>query len=75
LVSEVVSQNGAGGLYYFEIEFENSLIETNYYSVINSLNAHPNTKKVLPTYMVNGSKFGLSNNFYVKLKKQLILLF
>jgi len=69
-VSNVVPQYGTNPIiYYFEIEFENSLIETNYYSVINSLNAHPNTKKASPTYMVSGSKLGLSNNFYVKLKK------
>jgi len=38
--------------------------------IINSLNTHPNTRKASPTYLVNGSKLGLSNNFYVKLKKE-----
>jgi len=44
-VSEVIPRYSADGLYYFEIEFDNSISETNYHSVMNNLNAHIIRKK------------------------------
>jgi len=68
-VSEITTQYKSNNLYYFEIEFNNSLSEANYYSVIDNLNVNQNVKKASPTYTLGKSKAGLSNNFYVKLKK------
>jgi len=69
-VSDVVPQYGVNpAIYYFEIEFSNSLTEVNYHSIINSINTHISIKKTSPTYKINEHKLGCTNSFYVKLKR------
>jgi len=68
-ISEITTQYKSNNLYYFEIEFENSITQSDYYSIIGNLNTQSSVKKASPTFLLGDNKAGLSNNFYVKLKK------
>ncbi|WP_025743061.1 S8 family serine peptidase [Aquimarina pacifica] len=56
--------------FYMEVATKTSLSNKEYREQIASFKLKANTLMVSPTYIKNGHKIGLTNNFYVKLKHQ-----
>ncbi|WP_103864583.1 S8 family peptidase [Aquimarina sp. I32.4] len=55
--------------YYMEISMTKDMSKANYYKKIESYKKLPNVLMASPAYMTKGgTEFGLSNNFYVKLR-------
>ncbi len=55
--------------YYSEIN-TNAATERDYRSLLENYKKMPDVLMISPTYKVNGTEFGLSNSFYVKLKRE-----
>ena len=57
-------------LYIGEIELDNIATAEQYQTAINKIQDNPNILKVLPSFIYEGHKIGVSNNFYVQLKEK-----
>ncbi|KAA1244078.1 S8 family serine peptidase [Aquimarina sp. RZ0] len=61
------NNNHSEKIYYMELNTNPSSIR-DYRSLIENYKKLSNVLMISPTYKINGGEFGLSNNFYVKLK-------
>lgn len=63
------SQNTSSNLKYAKIEFQFTPSDNQYFEKLNSIKNKPNVRTVYPSFVSsNGSKVGLSDYLYVKLK-------